>query len=173
MSSQNEENLKEIFERFLKAEEAAGAVEDIHEGERILREHAGPEPGDELKADIKLRVAEALSKREGKSFKFAFYKVAAVAAVFFILAGVSVRMFEKQRSEIDAISYAAVMPAAIWESEDVSADDAGLALLAADLEEIESEAMALGLGEVDGNGESSVTELEIELIEIDSDFWKG
>jgi hypothetical protein len=65
------------------------------------------------------------------------------------------------------------MSAVIWESEDISADDANLATLIAETEEIEGEMLALELGENGGNGSGSLTELEMELEEINSDFWKG
>jgi hypothetical protein len=43
-----------------------------------------------------------------------------------------------------------------------------------EIEQIEDELLSLQFGEDDGNGDSTITELEMELIEInDSDFWKG
>ena len=47
-------------------------------------------------------------------------------------------------------------------------------IFATEIEQIEDELMSLQLGEDDGNGDSKITELEMELIEINnSDFWKG
>jgi len=67
-----------------------------------------------------------------------------------------------------------IIPTAIWESDDITAADADLAIFTTEIEQIEDELMSLQLGEDDGNGDSSVSELEMELIEINnSDFWKG
>ena len=35
MNSQNDENMKELFERFLSAEQAESGVEDIQKGEHV------------------------------------------------------------------------------------------------------------------------------------------
>jgi hypothetical protein len=59
---------------------------------------------------------------------------------------------------------------AIWESDDIAADDVDLARLIAEIDEIESEIMGLQPGE---GGDEGAGQIEMELIEIDSDFWKG
>ena len=48
-----------------------------------------------------------------------------------------------------------------------------LLTLIAELEQVEDEILALQSDQVNGNGSKAVTELELELIEINSDFWKG
>jgi hypothetical protein len=60
----------------------------------------------------------------------------------------------------------------IWESEDLTVDDASLAILVEDIEAIEDEVVALMLGE-NGTEGISIDEFEIELLEISGDFWKG
>jgi hypothetical protein len=62
---------------------------------------------------------------------------------------------------------------AIWESEDISADQAELALLTDELEQIEGEILALRLGEDGGESSREFIELEMELTDIGGDFWKG
>jgi len=52
-------------------------------------------------------------------------------------------------------------------------DDADLASLAAEIEQIESDLLAVQLGENGDNGSGAAAELELELIEINNDFWKG
>jgi hypothetical protein len=171
MNERNEENLKELFERFLNREEGEKAVEDIRKGEGILREHAWPEPDDEVIARVKAEVARELLVRGRRVTKRVVFKVAAVAAAFFILATVSVELFEKGGGPREA--KAEVLPAALWESENIAEDDVDLAILAAEIREIEEEAWALQLGGNGGNGQIDLEELEMELMEIDSDFWKG
>jgi len=173
MNGRNEDNLKDLFEKFLDSEQAERNAEDIRKGEEILREHAAPEPDGEVIADIKAEVARELLSRERRVTKQVVYKVAAVAAAFLILAVVSVKLFEKDTGERGKVVTASMLPSVLWDSEDIAADDVDLAILTAEIEEIESEALALELGENGGNGLAELAELEMELMEIDSDFWKG
>ena len=66
-----------------------------------------------------------------------------------------------------------VLPAALWDSEDIAADDVDLAILTAEIKEIEEDVLALELGENGGNGQIDMAELEMELMEINGDFWEG
>jgi len=173
MNDQNEENLKELVEKFFSVEQAERAVEDVQKAEQILREHPAPEPDDMLIANIKAEIAMRLPSRRADVFRRIAYKAAAVAAAVIIVAAIiSVSLFEKgDRSE--KVVYASIIPRAIWEGDDIATDDVDLAILTAEIEQIEDEVLALQWGENGGNGDTAVTELEMELIEIDSDFWKG
>ena len=173
MNGQNEENLKDLFERFVSAEEAEGAIEDFQKAERILREHPAPGPDKELIAAIKSEIAETIRRRKESAFRRMAYRAAPVAAVFIILAAVSVRLFERGGGKPEEVTYASMIPAAVWDSENIAADDFDLAVLTAEIDELEGEVLTLELGENGGNGRSAVTELEMELIEINSDFWEG
>jgi hypothetical protein len=61
----------------------------------------------------------------------------------------------------------------MWESDDITTEDAGLAILFAELQQIEDEATGLRLNENGLNGSAGIEKLELELMEIKSDFWKG
>ena len=173
MNSQNEENLKELFERFADAEQAEKHVEDVQKAEQILREYPAPEPDDMLIANIKAEIAMRLPARRADVFRRMVYKVAAVAAAVVILAAVSLRLFEKDVVEPQRVAYASLIPRAIWESDDIATDDVELAIFTAEVEQIEDEVLALQFGENGGNGSRAVSELEMELIAIEGDFWKG
>jgi hypothetical protein len=173
MKSQNEENLKELFERYLDSKEAEQAVEDIREGERILREHPVPEPDKELVAGIKAEIVEAVLLRKRNVFRRIVYKAAVVAAAVIILAAISIGLFEKGGGEPERVAAVSRIPAAIWESERLADDDADLASLAAEIEQIESDLLAVQLGENGDNGGGAAAELELELMAINNDFWKG
>jgi len=173
MKSQNEENLKELFEGFLDSKEAEQAVEDIREGERILREHPVPEPDKKLIASIKSEIVEAVLRKKTNVFRRIVFKSAVVAAAVVILAAISIGLFEKGGSDSERVAAVSRIPAAIWESERLADDDADLASLTAEIEQIESDLLALQLGENGDNGSGAAAELEMELIEINNDFWKG
>ena len=170
MDQHNEENLREFLEKFLDRREAEQAAEDIQKTEQMLAEYPAPQPDDMLLASIKRQMADALPYKKENNFRRVFYKTVSVAAVFILLSVISVLLFN---SRTERLTGDLVMTAAIWESEDISADDANLATLIAETEEIEGEMLALEMDENGSNGSGSLTELEMELEEINSDFWKG
>jgi len=177
MNRRKEENVKKLFEKFMEAEQAEKAVEDIRKGEQILRENPAPQPSDELIAGIKFEIAKGLLLRQTdvSGFRKTAYKIAAVAAAVMILAAISIKFFAKVDKPYKAVKfeYVSIIPTSIWESDDIATDDTDLAILNAEVEQIEGEMLALQSDENGGNSQRAVTELEMELIEIDSNFWKG
>ncbi len=183
MNGQNEENLKNLFEKFLDSKEAEQAADDIRKGEQVLREYPAPEPDRELIADIKAEIAEVVLHRKANAFRRMVYKTAVVAAAVIIVTAISVRLFESRPSatggdekgegEPEKVIAGSVIPESLWESEDLAADDTDLAILADEIEQIEGDILTVKLGENGGNGGEDLTELEMELIAINSDFWKG
>ncbi|MGB2862048.1 MAG: hypothetical protein WBC05_01875 [Sedimentisphaerales bacterium] len=173
MDGRNQENLRELFEKFFDAEQAESCVEDIQKAEQIFREHPAPEPDDMLIANIKAEIAMRLQAARAHRFRRILYEVAGIAAAIIIVAAVSLQLFEKDTTGPGDVVYASLIPTAIWESDDITADDEDLAVFTAQIEQIEDEVLALQSGEDTGNGDSTIAELEMELIEINSDFWKG
>lgn len=173
MNGKTEENLRDLFEKFLNSEQAEQAVKDIEKGEQILREHAAPEPDGGLIADIKAEIAARLLHRKENAFRRVVYKTVAIAAGFILLAIISVKLFEKNNVVPEKVAVASIMPKAVWESECLADDGTDSATLVAEVEQIESDLFAMQFGENGSNGYEAVTELETELTEINSDFWKG
>ena len=172
MNGRNNENMKELFEKFMDAEQAQSCLEDVQKAEQILREHPAPEPDSMLIANIKAEIAMRLPARRTYTFKQIAYKAVSIAAALIILSLIGLRLFEKDSSESRIVTYAAVIPTAIWESNDITTDDENLAIFTTEIEQIEQELLALQLGEDLGNGDRSISELEMELVAINSDFWK-
>ena len=173
MEDRNHENLRELFEKFFDAEQAKSCVEDIQKAERIFREHPAPEPDDMLIANIKAEIAIRLSASRAHRFKRIIYEVLGAAAVILFVAAVSLQLFEKDTTRPGEVVYASLIPPKIWDSDNITADDEDLAVFTAQIEQIEDEVTALQSGVDTGNGDSTLAELEMELIEINSDFWKG
>ena len=174
-NNQNKENLEELFEKFLTAQESQQAAENIHKAEQILAECSAPEPDEQIITDIKTEITESLTHRADRRnlFRKTVYRAAAIAAVVIVVAAISVKLFEKTGSYPKKAVYTSRISKAIWESDDIEADDEELATLAAEIEQIQSEAIAIKLGENNSNGYIDLTELETELTEINGDFWKG
>jgi hypothetical protein len=176
MNARNEENLKALFERFVSTEEAERNIEDFIKAERILNENPAPEPNEELIAAINHKITEALRLRKEHSFRRIAYKLAPVAAVFVVLAAVGVQMLLREGGgpgEPGREPRGPFIPASVWESENVAADDRNLLVLTTELDELEVEFANLESDENGGNGSSAITELEIEFAEINRNIWEG
>jgi hypothetical protein len=173
MNGRNNENMKELFEKFMDAEQAQSCLEDVQKAEEILREHPAPEPDSMLIANIKAEIAMRLPARRTYTFKQIAYKAVSIAAALIILSLIGLRLFETDSSKSGTKTYyAAVIPTAIWEGNDITTDDEDLSIFTTEIEQIEEELLALQLGENLGNGDRSISELEMELVAINSDFWK-
>ncbi|MFA5239696.1 MAG: hypothetical protein WC476_08340 [Phycisphaerae bacterium] len=165
MNGQNE-NLKELFERFVEGEQAERAAEDIRKGEQILWDNPAPQPDDELIANIKAEIAVSLYNKKQDTLRRTAYKMMAVAAGFMLLAVVSVKLFENNGVEPEKTVNSPVALKAVWDN---SADET----LTAEIEQIESDLFAMQSGENSSNGDKAVTELEMEMVETNGYFWKG
>ena len=175
MDNRNRENLRELFEKLFDAEQAENCVEDIQKAEQILRDNPAPEPDDMLIANIKAEISMRLPAARAHRFRRIVYEVVGIAAAILIVAAVSLQLFHQKDapSPGEVVYSASLMPTAIWESNDIATDDEDLADFTTQIEQIEDEVQALQSGEEPGNGDSTLAELEMELIEINSDFWKG
>ncbi|MDT8301750.1 MAG: hypothetical protein RQ760_09730 [Sedimentisphaerales bacterium] len=171
MNSQNDENLKELFERFLSAEQAESGVEDIQMGEQILREHPAPEPDTMLIANIKAEIAMRLPAKRKNVFAKIAYRAVYAAAAILVISAISLSLFDNNK-EPNPRQYGSKIPTLDWDSDDITTDDADLAIYTIEIEQIEDELRSLELGESSGNGDSSLSELEMELVAINNDFWK-
>ena len=171
MNSRDSENLKDLFARFLSDEQAESSLEDIQKGEEIIREHPAPEPDSMLIANIKAEIAMRLPARRTYTFSKIAYRIVYAAAAIMIISAISLGLFDKPPVQ-GPVNYASIIPAKLWDSDDITTDDADLADYAIKIEQIEQELLALQSGESTGNGESSLTELEMELVAINNDFWK-
>ena len=175
MKSQEPESIKKLLRRFLGPVEANEAAEDIRVGEQILNGHATPEPVGEVIAQIKLRIGERLRDRRINRFKRAVYGSAAVAAVFILVAVGSLYVVNSKNSAstIQNAANNAIIPTAIWESDRIADDDAELAVLTAEVKQIEGSVLALEFEENGSTEYQDLTNIEEELLEIKSNFWKG
>ena len=171
MDTRNKDSVKSLFEGFMDAGQAEKSAEDIRQGDRILAEHPAPEPSNELIAAIKREAAEALRRSRHSVSRKVALKTAAAAAVVLIAVLVGRNLFEQGATP--AVTANEMIPTEIWESNDLAADDAELAVLNAEIDQLENELIALRLGETGGNGTGELTELEMELIVVDNEFWKG
>ena len=99
MYSRNEENLRDLFEKYMDAEQAQKYAEDIEKDEQILHDYPAPDPDEMLIANIKANIAlSALSQRKSHIRKIIFEAVS-VAAAIIIIAAISIDQL--QNSDIE------------------------------------------------------------------------
>ena len=166
------ENLRQLLGRFMPAQRAGEALDDIERGEQILRDNPAPEPRPELLLAIKAELAEHLAVRRRHGLTWLVPRLAAAAAMV-VLASVGFRLVGTGRDKPNlGRDFAGLIPAAIWESDNIEADDVSLAYISTELERIENELRSLSSGETQDD-ESAVDEVEMELKEIEAEFWKG
>jgi len=172
MKDRDKENLNELLEKLFDGEQARNYIEDARKVEQILRQYPAPEPDDMLIANIKAEVVMRLPVRRAHLARRKLYEVAAVAAVVVLAAFAAVRLFDEPGPGRYVYS-ASLIPKAIWESQDLAADDENLAVFQTEIQQIEEEMLALESDDNSSESDTAITELEMELIENSSDFWKG
>ena len=173
MNGSDRENLKELLARFMDAEEAGRAAQDIEKGDELLRAHPAPQPDEDVIAGLKAMVSAVVRRRQRITLQRRIFAVAAVAAVLVVVSAVALKFFEPRPVEQTQMRYAAAISDRIWESSDITTDDADIAILAAEISTIENELNGVELGDSGTNGSAAVDDLEMELIGISGDFWKG
>jgi len=170
VDNRNDENLRELFEKFMDPEQTQMYLDDIEKGEQVLRQHPAPEPDDMLLANIKAEIALHVMPRRAAIVKRIAYRAAVVAAAVIIITAIGTNLFEEPTDIKPGIeTYSALLlPTGFWNNDDIAAFNTKV-------EQIENELMALESGEenLDSDRDSAVTEMEMELIVIAGDFWKG
>ena len=168
MGTPDRDNLRELFERFMPATEAERATEEVRAGEEMLRAHPAPEPDENMVLGIKLEIATKLSERRRGAPRL--YRFAATAAAVIVLALFAIHSRTPQTDP--NLSHAALIPTFIWESDDISADDMNLAYFTSEIRQIEAEVRALEAGESQDVGSGTLDDVEMELMRINTEFWK-
>lgn len=168
MRDRANENLTELLRRFMDEPAARAAHEDIQAGERFLEAYPAPTPEAWLVATIKTQMAVAAVRRH-RIVRLVHGSMAAAAAVI-VLALIGLP--GPRSGDRPPMSYAAIIPPAIWDSHDITADDLDLAYFASEIGQIEAQMQTLDAGESE-SGSGTLDELEDELMAIQADFWKG
>ena len=168
MKRRDQDNLEALFEQFMPPAEAKASAEEIRAGDEMLRVRTAPRPRPEIIVGVKLRIADELAGRHRHSHPFARFVGAAAAVLIVAFIGLSGH-FRPSRPEV---THAALIPTAIWESDDLASDDLDIAYFTAEIRQIETQMYALQAGESDTAGVATLNEVEMELMRINTEFWK-
>jgi hypothetical protein len=169
MKDQTRESLNELLRRFMDAPAAEAAHRDIQAGERLLEAWPAPTPDGETIACIKALMAEAAPRRHRHVRVFRGSLAAAAAIVIAVWLG----LLGRGPGNGPVMTYASILPTAVWESPDLAADDPDLVYFTSQVRQIEAQMRALEAGESDTGAHQAVEELEMELMQIETEFWKG
>ena len=178
MSIKNQDDLNKLLSTFMDSDSAAKTAEDFRQADSIFEKYKSAEPGAKLLANIKADIGRELNHSRASVIKTAMLRFAAVAAVFLVAVSVWFAMNRdnpKQNTSPAIVKITNTASAAsIWDSEDVTTNDDQYETFEREINQIESEIVAVKY-ETDSTiyGESELTEIESDLIEIQSDFWKG
>jgi hypothetical protein len=173
MSGRSDDELRRLVDSLLKGKDRQDCLEDIERGEQLLSEHPAPQVRPQLLMHIKTQLpAIAASSRKHRIMVRLRY-AATVAAAIFIVVGSMFGLFDAGNGGSPGVYKASIIPTALWESNDIAHDDPELAFYAAEIEQIEDEIIMLQSGSDTGVTEGDVSELEMEFIEIQGEFWKG
>jgi hypothetical protein len=169
--NEKDENLKELLNKFYAEAEAAKVEEDILRGEQIIGDNPPPQPDARLIRDIKARVRTELARREKRAV-FTYLRATVTAAAAVLIIGVTLFMIHKTERQSPPSIAEGIIPQGIWESEDLMNDDVGLAVLAANIDAVEDDMLALRFDEK--NDEMmNLDDVEVDVWEISDDLWKG
>jgi hypothetical protein len=163
------ENLAKLLRQFMDESAARDAQADVDAAERILENHPAPRPSPETVATLKgLMIASAARRRRVRIFRRTVAVAAAV--VLTVLVGRYNRPAAVSRP---GVNFASIIPAAVWDSKDLAADDLDLAYFASEIRRIESQIHAVEAHETEIRPAGSADDLELELIAIETEFVKG
>jgi hypothetical protein len=169
MRDQAHENLIDLLRRFMDEPAARAAHEDIQAGQRWLDAQPAPAPEARLIAALKTQMAVAAFRRH-RIRRLVHASLAAAAAVVVLSL---IGLLGPRSTNRAHLSYAAIIPTAIWESDDLTADDLDLAYFSSEIRQIEAQVQALNAEDSDPGVGGGPEEFETELMALQTEFWKG
>jgi len=169
--TENNENLNELLSRFLDERQTHEAAEDIRAGEKLLASFSVPACDQAVINSIKEQIEVRLEARKRQKLASSMFYRVAVAAVIIVLAISGVKFFPEANREQATVGK--VGSGFIWDDEIGTGSDEQLTALTAQIDEIEASMLTIRLGENGVEGGMILTNLEMEMSEINGDFWKG
>jgi hypothetical protein len=169
MRDQAHENLIELLRRFMDEPTARAAHADIQAGERYLDAYPAPRPEARLVATMKTQMAVAALRRR-RIARLVHGSLAAAAAVI-VLALIGLPGHGPANRP--RMSYATIIPPAIWDSDDITTTDLDLAYFSSQIRQIEAQMRALETGDAETIDNDTSDEIEMELLALQAEFWKG
>ena len=172
MNSRKNKNLDELLARFYGSG-ARKVADDIAEGERILHEYPDPKPDEETIILLKAKVAKAVAANHERVLRRTYYRVAAFAAAVIVIAFISAALLVNKPIESRQVATTAKVAEGVLQNDEFFYGDEEMTTLSAEVEQIGDEIMALDFGVASEELDDDWIDVEMGLIDIESDFWKG
>ena len=169
MNPNTRENLTELLRRFMDDSTAQATQADIEAAERILDDHPAPTPSCETLNTVRILTLAAVAR---KRHRIQIFRGAVAAAAAIILTVMIGRQNPVPMTD-PKVGLASILPTAIWESHDIAADDLDLVYFASEIRHIDAEIRALDSPETQVRRTDALRELEMELVAIETEYWKG
>ena len=169
MKDRAHENLIGLLQRFMDEPAAREAQKDIQAGERWLDTYPAPVPPSRVIAAINAQMVSA-ARRRHRIVRLVHTSLAAAAAIMILtLIG---QLGPRSASRSHALQVAFI-PTAIWESDDITTADLDLAYFSSEIRQIEAQVLALETGDNETADSDASDEIEMELLALQTEFWKG
>ncbi len=172
MNTRKNKNLDELLKR-LYGNEAKEVADDIAQGERILQEYPDPKPDEETIILLKAKVAKAVAANHERTLRRTYYRVAAFAAAVIAIAFISTALLINRPSEPREVAITVKVAESDSQNDEFFYGDEETATLSAEVEQVGDEITALDIGVASEDLDSDWIDVEMGLIDIESDFWKG
>ena len=169
--TENRENLDELLSRFFDELQTHEVAEDIRKGDKLLASFSAPVCDQAVIGNIKAEIKEQLKARKRQQKVRSIFNRVAVAAVIIVFAIAGVRFFPASEHRSLTISKSGVD--FTWDDQSVSNGYEQFATLTSQIDEIEASMLAIRLDEYEAESGIILTDLEVEMVEINGDFWKG
>lgn len=167
MQKRVREDLTGLFEQWLDGSQARTAAEEIRAAEQLIDAYPSPLPSAQTLELVKQQMYVRRSRRRVARMAQA---VATVAAVVAIVIGLVTHVTQRPGGRID---FGFLLPATLWETNDIAVDDVELAYLTSEVKHLEAQVRAAEGSDSDASGINALNEAEMELFQIDTEFWKG
>jgi hypothetical protein len=173
MNNSKKENLRELLASFMDTEAANRAAADIERGDELFGNWPAPKPSEALLAEVKQKMSIAAGQRRVVTLHHRIFAAAAVAAAIIILSIVTLKIFDNQPAAQPEAIYAATIPDQIWEGGSIRTDDPDIAALSNEIDNVADEISGVRLSDKNGGSTAAVGDVEMQIIEVSADFWKG
>jgi len=163
------ENLSELLRQFMDESTARATQEDLKAVERMMAGCPAPTPSRGILSAIKTQMIVSALHRRRRIRIFRRAMAAAAALVMTIL----IAQHGRNPAGSSSTTFASILPAAVWESNNLAADDPDLVYFTSEIRQIEAQMRDLEAGDTDIRGRKTLDELELELLAMETEFWKG
>lgn len=173
MNDFKNENLKDLLASFMTNDAANQAASDIERGDELLRNWPSPQPGETLLAEVKRKMTAEVERRKIVTFRHSILKMAAVAATILVVSATVMLFYKEHTVGRTDVTIAATIPDQLWEGGSIRTDDPDIAVLSKEIDSVADEISGVQLSDKTGSSNSAVGDVEMQLIDVSADFWKG